>query len=157
MKWKDRAAEVKPLKEIMSMLGMVRYRLVFRYMRRGLTIIRVWLELVKLKNRTVVIWNTTWVWQSNQGMHISVIRSYLFLNLAISPLLIASPDLISVKGLTSAALSFHFMINCHYLSLSPTQFEYTLKGTWTVKDTTECEKSRLQAFVVPKSGHYKHL
>ena len=69
--------------------------------------------------------------------------------------LIASPDMISLKGFTSAALSFHFMINCHYLSLSPIQFEYTLKGTWTVEDTTECEKSRLQAFVVPKSRHYK--
>ena len=112
MKWKDRPVEVKPFKEILSRLGMARYRLVFRYMRRGLTIIRIWLEWVKLKNRTLGIWNTTWAWQSNKGMHISVIRSYLFLNFDIYPSLIASPDMISLKGLTSAALPFHFMINC---------------------------------------------
>ena len=84
MKWKDRKVEFKQFKDTMSWqpkLGMVRLRLVCRYMRRGLTMIRIWLGLVKLKNRTVVIWNTTWVWQSNKCMHISVIRCYLFSNI----------------------------------------------------------------------------
>ena len=167
MKWKDRAAEVKPFKEIMSRLGMVRYRLLFRYMRRGLTIIRVWLELVKLKNRTLVIWNTTCVWQWNQGMHISVIRSYLVLNLVIYPLLIASPDMISFKSLTSPALSIHFMINYHYLTLSPIRsWIYFFEGginyqghyrMWEKQTTNICspKKQTLQTFVVLKSGHYK--
>ena len=95
----------------------------------GLAMIRIWLRLVRLRKRTVVIWNTTWVWQSKQCMHISVIRSYLFSNLDIYPLLRPSPDMICWKGLNSAVLFYPFIMNCHYLALSHSQSEiYFFEG-----------------------------
>ena len=61
-----------------------------------------------------------------------------------------------LKGLNLNVLSFYFMINFHHLVFPIVSFDYIfLRVIWTVKDTTKYQRSRLQTFVVPKSGHYK--
>ena len=63
---------------------------------------------------------------SHTVMIVNPLLIYLNTNLYLT---MVNIDMISLRGLASAALSFHFMTNCHYLSLSPIEFEYTLKGT----------------------------
>ena len=105
-----------------------------------------------------MIWNTTWVLQSNKCMHISVVRCYLFSNLDVYPLLIASFEMISWKGLNLTVLSFYFMINCHYLVFPIVSLEYiSLEVIWTVKDTAKYQRSRLQTFVVPKKRTLQNI
>ena len=129
MKWKDRAADVKPFKEIMSGLAM----------SKG--------DISRFKNRELLITDICMPWFDCHTHVVFQITNVLFFNftssshtlMIVNPLLIylntnlyltrPNIDMISLRGLTSAALSFHFMINCHYLSLSPIEFEYTLKGT----------------------------
>ena len=82
-------------------------------------------------------------------MHISVIRSYLFSNHDIYPLVMASPDMISMMGLNSDAQSFCFMINCHYLAHSHIQsWIYIFGGnmnTRTLQDTKRADYKHLQS------------
>ena len=101
---------------------------------------------------------------SHTLMIVNPLLIYLNTNICLT---MPNLDMISLKGLTSAALSFHFMINCHYLALSPIQswiyfFEGGLNNQghhrmWEKQTTNICspKKRTLQTFVVWKSGHYK--
>ena len=73
MKLKDRTVEFKLFKQIMSLkpkLGMVKLRLVCRYIRRGLTMIEICLGLVNLKQDSSDL-------KYNMGMTIKQMHAYI--------------------------------------------------------------------------------
>ena len=77
---------------------------------------------------------------SHALMIVNPLLIYLNINLYLA---MPNLDMISLKGLSSAALSFHFMINCHYLSLSPIQFEGNMNSQghrrmWEKQTTSIC-------------------